>query len=59
MKEVPKKKKYKLCNGNNDQDSGTYRMNVTNKDTDQVSNDRNIKGEVKLNLNTQKNGNMN
>jgi hypothetical protein len=48
MKEVSKKKKYKLCNGNNDSDLGTYKMNVTNKDTDQVSNDRNIKGEVKL-----------
>jgi hypothetical protein len=34
-------------------------MNVTNKDIDQASNDRNINSEVKLHLNTEKNGNMN
>jgi hypothetical protein len=34
-------------------------MNLRKKDTDQASNDRNIRGKVKLDLNLEKNKNRN
>ena len=40
-------------------DIETYVMNLRKKDTDQASNDRNIKDKIKLDLNFEKNENQN